>query len=82
MPSRKKLPAPRLDRHYDRHASLATVWLKGELLHAAGPLDFGQSVVVGAEHVEQIVMHRQLADRFRANEVHHHGEADRIGRGR
>ena len=63
----------------DREARLAGVGREGELLGAARRLDLGQGVMVGAEHVEDVVLDDQLAHRAPAGEVDEHREAGGVG---
>jgi hypothetical protein len=64
----------------DAEAGFTGRRLEGELAGPGRPLDPGQRVVIGPEHVEHVVADLQLAKPARAREVHQHGEGRGIER--
>ena len=66
-----------------RDPALARLGREGELPRLAARLHLGQGVVIGTEHVEDIVLHHEIPHRAPAREVDLHREAGGVdGRGR
>src|SRR5262249_60324643 len=72
-------PALRLCVGGDGDVRLAMLALEHHLFGAAGPLNVGDGVMVGAEHGVAAVSHREIADGRRARIEHNDFDAGALG---